>query len=207
MSLVDDARELSSGTVKEELYANYANACKALANQARKESVTTGLLQRNPAAAKTYEAEVSSLNAKLNEALKNKPRERKANIMAYSVVRAKLQDNPNMESKDLRKERNKAIEAARAVNGANGKRYRFTITDKEWEAIQAGAISDHKLTEILNSADQDRIRELSFPKMDTKNLSTAQVNKIKAMSANFTQAEIADALGISTSTVSKYMHS
>lgn len=207
MSLVDDARELSSGTVKEELYANYANACKALANQARKESVTTGLLQRNPAAAKTYEAEVSSLNAKLNEALKNKPRERKANIMAYSVVRAKLQDNPNMESKDLRKERNKAIEAARAVNGANGKRYRFTITDKEWEAIQAGAISDHKLTEILNSADQDRIRELSFPKMDAKNLSTAQVNKIKAMSANFTQAEIADALGISTSTVSKYMHS
>ena len=206
MELTDDARTLSRGTAKEELYAKYANSCKALANEARKESVTTGRLERNPEAAKVYAAEVASLNAKLNESLKNKPRERKANIMAYSIVRAKLQDNPKMEGKDLRKERNKAIETSRSEVGANGKKYRFNITDKEWEAIQAGAVSDSKLEQILGAANQDRVRELSYPKQSTTKLSSAQANKIKAMSANYTQAEIAELLGISTSTVSKYIH-
>lgn len=207
MSLVDDARLLSSGTPKEELYANYANSCKALANQARKEAYSTPLLERNPSAAKTYEAEVASLNAKLNEAKKNKPRERKANIMAYSIVRAQLQDNPDMESKDIKKANTKAIEKARVASGAQGKKYRFNITDREWEAIQAGAISDHKLSELLNAADQDRVKELAYPKKDPRNLSQVQMNKIKLMSTNFTQAEIAEQLGVSVSTVSKYLHS
>lgn len=205
MSLVDDARELSTGTRVENVYASYANACKDLANKARIESTQVGLLKKNPSAAKTYAEEVASLNAKYNEALKNKPRERKANVMAYSIVRAKYQDNPQMTNKEAKKEKQKAIEYSRNAVGARGKKYRFYITDKEWEAIQAGAISDHKLSELLNAADQDRIKELAYPKQNTRALSTAQINKIKAMSATHTQSEIADALGISVSTVSNAM--
>jgi len=205
MSLVDDARELSTGTRVENVYASYANACKDLANKARIESTQVGLLKKNPSAAKTYAEEVASLNAKYNEALKNKPRERKANVMAYSIVRAKYQDNPQMTNKEAKKEKQKAIEYSRNAVGARGKKYRFYITDKEWEAIQAGAISDHKLSELLNAADQDRIKELAYPKQNARTLSTAQINKIKAMSATHTQSEIADALGISVSTVSNAM--
>lgn len=205
MSLVDDARELSTGTRVENVYASYANACKDLANKARIESTQVGLLKKNPSAAKTYAEEVASLNAKYNEALKNKPRERKANVMAYSIVRAKYQDNPQMTNKEAKKEKQKAIEYSRNAVGARGKKYRFYITDKEWEAIQAGAISDHKLSELLNAADQDRIKELAYPKQNARALSTAQINKIKAMSATHTQSEIADALGISVSTVSNAM--
>ena len=205
MSLVDDARELSTGTRVENVYASYANACKDLANKARIESTKVGLLKKNPSAAKTYAEEVASLNAKYNESLKNKPRERKANVMAYSIVRAKYQDNPQMSSKEARKEKQKAIEYSRNAVGARGKKYRFYITDKEWEAIQAGAISDHKLSELLNAADQERVSQLVYPKRDPKVLTNTQINKIKAMSATHTQAEIADALGISVSTVSNAM--
>ena len=206
MSLVDDAMQLSTGTRVENVYANYANACKDLANKARIESTNVGLLKKNSAAAKTYATEVASLNAKYNEALKNKPRERKANVMAYSIIRAKYQDNPQMTNKEAKKEKQKAIEYSRNAVGARGKKYRFYITDKEWEAIQAGAISDNKLFQLLNAADPERVAELAYPKQNTRTLSTAQKNKIKAMSATHTQAEIAEALGISVSTVNNAIH-
>lgn len=206
MSLTDDARTLSTGTRVENIYANYANTCKDLANQARIESTKVGLLKRNPSAVKTYAAEVASLNDKYKEALKNKPRERKANAMAYSIVRAKYQDNPKMTSKEMKKEKQKAIEYSRDKVGARGKKYRFYITDKEWEAIQAGAISDHRLMELLNSADQERVKELTYPKASQRGLSSAQMNKIKAMSGTYTQAEIADIMGLSISTVNNAIH-
>lgn len=207
MSLTDDARTLSTGTRVENIYANYANTCKDLANKARISSTEVGLLKRNPSAVKTYSKEVASLNEKYKEALKNKPRERNANAMAYSIVRAKYQDNPKMTSKEMKKEKQKAIEYARDKVGARGKKYRFYITDKEWEAIQAGAVSDHRLMELLNSADQERVKELTYPKVNQRALSTAQTNKIKAMSGTYTQAEIADILGLSLSTVNNVIHS
>jgi hypothetical protein len=126
--------------------------------------------------------------------------------MAYSIVRAKYQDNPKMTSKEMKKEKQKAIEYSRDKVGARGKKYRFYITDKEWEAIQAGAISDHRLMELLNSADQERVKELTYPKATQRGLSSAQMNKIKAMSGTYTQAEIADIMGLSISTVNNAIH-
>lgn len=201
----DDVRTLSSGTPQENAYADYANKMKSLANEARKAYRSTGNLKRSSAAAETYQQEVDSLNAKLNVAAKNAPRERQANAIANSVVKAKTQANPDMTKDEIKKASNIALNDARISVGASGKETKIKITDKEWEAIQAGAISDNKLTQILRYSDVDELRQRATPRSTTQ-LSTAKINKAKAMSASgFTLAEIAESLGVSTSSVSKYL--
>lgn len=204
MSTIDDAYKLSSGTSQEDAYADYANKMKALANQARKEYKTTGKIAYSSTAKATYQEEVKSLDSKLNVAAKNAPKERRAQAIANSVVKAKMQSNPDMDKKEIKKAKQIAINNARATVGASGKDSRITITDREWEAIQAGAISDSKLSQILRYTDKDTVRQRATPRTTTQ-LSTAKVNKIKAMKASgHTNAEIAEALGVSTSTISKY---
>ena len=209
LSTVDDVRSISSGTPQENAYADYANKMKALANQARKDYVATGRLEYSSSAAKTYKDEVQSLNDRLAIAQMNAPRERQAQAIANSVVKAKVQANPDLKDKSNKKELNKIQQAAlydaRVSVGASGKGTRINISDKEWEAIQAGAISDSKLSSILRYSDPDRVRELAMPKTTTQ-LSTAKQNKIATMNASgYSISEIAEALGVSTSTVSNYI--
>lgn len=209
LNYVDDAHTLSTGTPQEELYADYINKMKALSNTARKEALATGRLQRSASAAKTYEDEVRTLDSKLNIAKLNAPRERQAQVIANSVIKAKIQDNPDLgkreNKKELKKVSQRAIVDARIKVGATGKETRITITDREWEAIQAGAISDSKLTEILRYTKDDEVVKRATPKAYAT-LSNAQINKIKAMSASgYTIAEIAERMGKSTSTISKYL--
>lgn len=210
INTVDDVRTLSSGTPQENAYADYANKMKALANEARKAYVATGRLQYSSSAAKTYKEEARSLDDKLRDAQRNAPRERQAQAIANSVVKAKVQDNPDLGKKENKKELNKVKQAAlydaRAAVGASGKDTRINVTDKEWEAIQAGAISDTKLSNILRYSDPDVIRERAMPRTTTQ-LSTAKQNKIATMNASgYTIAQIAEQLGVSTSTVSKYLN-
>lgn len=203
MAEAKDARTLSSGTPQEEAYASYANKMKSLANQARKEMVSTGKISYSASAKAAYQNEVDSLNAKLNVALKNAPRERQAQIIANATVTAKKQANPDMTNAEIKKANQQALTAARKQVGAERKP--VVITDREWEAIQAGAISESKLTQILNNADIDSLRQRATPRATTT-LSTAKQNKIASMSASgYSTSEIAEALGISTSTVSKYL--
>lgn len=207
ISLVDDVRILSSGTSQENAYADYANRMKALANQARKSYLSTGNLKYDSNAATTYKKEADHLKAQLNTAAKNAPRERQALAIANSRIKAKIQDNPGLEKdkKELKKVRQIEMENARAEVGAGSKKNQIKITDREWEAIQAGAISDSMLTQILKYTDTDRLRELATPK--ATQMSAAKISKAKAYAASgFTIAEIAEALGVSSSTVSKYLN-
>lgn len=205
LNYTDDLHSLSSGTSQEEAYADYGNKMKALANQARKEYISTGNLKYDKNAKLTYKKEVDALNSKLDEALKNAPKERRAIAIANSVVKAKIQDNPDMTKEEIKKAKHLAMNNARASVGASGKDKNFEITDREWEAIQAGAITENTLNKILRYADQDNLRQRATPR-STTTLSTAQVNKIKSMkNSGYTNAEIADALGKSTSTISKYL--
>ena len=201
----DDVRRLSSGTAQENAYADYANKMKALASEARKAYLNTGNLKRNPSAAITYAEEVTVLEAKLRLAELNAPKERRAQAIANAEVKAKKQSNPDMTKEEIRKAGQIAITKARITVGASGKDVRIDITDRQWEAIQAGAISDNKLTKILRYADADKLRERATPRSSTQ-LSTTKVNKINAMTASgYTISEIADALGCSSSTVTKYL--
>ena len=197
-TLVSDA-----DTPMERAYASYANKMKALANQARLEILASGKIEYSASAKETYQQEVRSLDAKLNVALKNAPRERQAQTMANAIVAAKKQDNPGMTKGEIKKASQQALTQSRAAVGA--KRETIQITDKEWEAIQAGAISETKLTQIINNTDIDVLRQRATPRATTT-LSTTKVNKIASMKASgYSTEEIADALGVSTSTVSKYL--
>ena len=213
MAETDDARTLVSASQHpmELIYADYANSMKSLANQARKEMISTGNLERNPAATKTYQAEVDSLMARLNEAEKNSVRERQAIRLANAEVKAKQQAaeeaGKEMEKGDVRKASQKAMTKYREEVGAVSRRDRnIKITDREWEAIQAGAISENKLKRILANADIDELRQRATPR-DSRAISVGQANRIKSMSAsgNYTIAEIAKQLGLSPTTVKKYL--
>lgn len=205
MAETKDAYSLVSdgNTPQERAYADYANYMKSLANKARKEMLNTGEIKYNASAKATYQKEVDSLNAKLNVALKNGPREKQAQIIANAEINAKKKANPDMTKGELKKEKQRSLTNARLKVGAERKP--IDITDKEWEAIQAGAISPSKLNQMLNHTDIDKVRERATPRTKTS-LSSAKISKISAMKASgYTTAEIAKALGVSTSTVTKYL--
>ena len=208
MAETDDAYTLVSPArhPMELLYADYANSMKALANQARMEMVTTGRMPTSKTARQTYKVEVDSLMSKLNTAELNATRERAAQRMANMEVNAKKQANPDMKPGDIKKAGQQAITAKRLeVGSVSRKKREIDITDREWEAIQAGAISENKLKSILNNTNIDKLRERAMPKNRTT-LTQAKINRIKAMSAsNFTLAQIAEMMGIPTSTVSNVL--
>lgn len=193
----------NANNVKEKAYADYANKMKALANRARKEMLATPRLKYSKQAESTYSNEVASLNAKLALAEKNAPKERLAQAIANTNVQAKLEFDKDITKSEEKKIRQQAITIARAQVGAQ--RHPIDITPREWEAIQAGAISDTKLTKMLNNSNIDKIREYATPRT-SKQLSPAKVSKMSAMrSSGYTTDEIASALGVSASTVIKYI--
>ncbi len=198
----DDAHTLVSphgGTKIEKLYADHSNRMKALANQARRIAVNTEGIKREPSAARAFDDQVKTLTAKLRVAEENAPRERQAQVLASTIVSAKRQAAPDMDSTQLKRIKAQALDEARRRTGA--KKELIDITDDEWSAIQAGAISNTRLKKILDNAKPDRVRELATPR--TKLLmSSAKTARAKQMIASgYTQAEIADALGVSLTTL------
>lgn len=204
ISETKDARTLSSGTIQENLYADFSNKLKAMANQARKEAANMKGIQRNPEAAKTYAAEVASLKEKYNNMVANKPKERKAMLIANANIKAKIQEqglNPTIDKKEIKKISSVEMQRARDSVGASGRKSKVTFTDKEWEAVQAGAISDNMLTKFLNSSDSDEIVKRAMPKTATV-MSSAKMSKAKAMlRSGYTYKDIAQACGVPESTV------
>ena len=208
MAEADDAYDLVSEDrwPMELLYADYANSMKALANQARLEVASTGKIAYNKQARAEYADEVKSLNEKLDTALRNAPKMRAAQRIANTTVAQKLADDPDMKTSDLKKTKQQALTAARSEVGAISRKERnVVITDREWEAIQKGAVHEITLKKILANADPDTLRQRAMPK-ESSTLSTAKVNKIKAMNmSNYSLEEIAQACGCSVSTVTKYL--
>ena len=208
MAETDDARTLISkrGTAMEHVYASYANEMKANANRARKEMLAIDIPKKSSSAAATYSAEVASLNRKINDSVQYQPYERKAQIMANYVVRVKRQDNPSMTNDEAKKARAQALTEQRA-RYAGGSKPTIDISPNEWEAIQANALSPTKLKTVLRYANQDQVKQLATPRK-ANGLSTAQLNIAKSMSnKGYTQAEIANRLGVSASTVSRALSS
>ena len=207
MNLVEDAYELSSGTEAENLYADYANKLKNLATESRKELRSIPSLKYSPSAKETYSEEVKSLNSKLEVAKSNKPLERRAQVIADITIKSQLADNPSLalDDDELKKLRTQALAGARTRVGASKSDTAVKITEKEWEAIQAGAISSTKLIDILANTNMDRVKELATPR-DSKELSATQQNRIRSLSEQgYSLAEIASSIGVSTSTISKYL--
>jgi len=202
LALTRDARTLMSsrvGTQVERLYADHSNRLKALANKARLISVKTPAPKQSPSAKKTYKAEVDSLNAKLSIAKSNLPLERQANLIADANVKLRLQHNPQMDEETKKKIAYQSLVQARIRTGADKKR--IEVTQDEWDAIQAGAISHSKLNEILYNANMETVHKLATPKSATL-MTTAKTDRARQMLASgYTRADVAAQLGVSLSTL------
>jgi hypothetical protein len=211
MAEAEDAYTLTSGgskqnpgTTMEGLYANYANQMKGLANSARKEYLATPNLKYDPAAKKKYSEEVDSLNRKLLISQKNAPKERQAQLLANAIVADKKEAEPNMDADHLKKVKGAALVTARDRVGA--KKQKIEITPKEWEAIQAGAITDSKLKLILDNTDLDTVKGYATPRGTDHKLTSTNKALIKSMdNSGYTLSEIADRMGVSTSTISEVL--
>ena len=208
MAETDDPYTLISdaNTPMERAYAEYASKMKALANKARKEMMTAGKINYSSTANQIYKKEVASLLSKLNLSRLNAPKEREAQRRANAEVLAKIRSNPNMKPGDIKKLRQQALTKYRLQVGSISRRKRnIDITDNEWNAIQSGAVSESILKKILDNTDVDKLRQRATPK-NTSTLSSAKINRIKSLSnSNYTVGEIAKILGVSPSTVSKYL--
>lgn len=208
MAFAKDAYTLTSGGSRENygypierVYAEYANTMKAMANEARKLWLGTKEYKKDPAAAERYSAEVESLERKLNVALAYSPKERQAVMMANRTMAIRRHDNPDMDKEHLKKYSRQAMASARAKLGVDRKKTRIDITEREWEAIQAKAISPTKLRKIIDNADPDKFKELATPRA-TKTISPAMISLAKAMAASgYTNKDISDRLGVSTTSV------
>ena len=127
-----------------------------------------------------------------------------------SIISTYKKDHPGMTKEEekefkklLKKTKNQVLMDCRRKVGS--KRQPVDITQREWEAIQAGAISENVLTQILNNTDVDKVKELATPRAKTTP-SEAKINRIAALKrSGYTIDEISKAVGLSTSTVVKYM--
>ena len=203
MAETSDANTLSSGYLIETVYSEHANKLKALANKARAESRSTDYIPYSKEAHVKYKDQVDSLNSKLNIALKNRPLERKAQLLANAKVKNVYAANPDMDSDDLKKLKGRCLTEARLQTGAS--KQQIKIEPKEWEAIQAGAISTNKLKSIVQNSDLDVLKQLAMPR-EMRGVTPAQESRIKVLeSRGYTLAEIADAVGVSTSTITNVL--
>ena len=200
MDLVDDAYKLSSGTKKEDEYAHYANTLKKMAIQARKNAEKVKEPKQDPVARDKYKEQVESLNNKLNIAKSNAPKEREAQLMGNKIYADKVRDKEL--TKDQKKKlKNQILTGTRKAVGA--KKQYINISDDEWEAVQKYAISKTKLEEILKHSNPDRIRELATPNTNGTVSSATSAKIITLLGNGYTTAQVAEQLGISTSTVGR----
>lgn len=202
MYLYDDARKMSSGTVIEGVYAEYANKMKLLANESRKTIVALPSMKQDPNARKAYAKEVESLNEQIQKSLANKPLERKAQQLANKRIAQLQKENPNMTKEERKKRAGQALTQARQRMGAN--RYKINISPREWEAIQAGALPATKFKILLDRADLNQIKSYATPRNFTPKLSKAELALAKQMLNNgYKTNEVCDHFGVSFTTLNR----
>lgn len=181
------------------IYADHSNRLKALANQARKDAYFTKTNPYNSSANKAYAKEVASLHAALKKAQMMAPVERQAQLVGNAFYKTRLDANPDMPKETRKKIKNQALRIGRERTGA--KKGLIQLTQEEWNAIQAGAISSTMLRSILDTADMDVIKKLATPRQKLL-MTSSKTARAKAMLANgHTQAEVANALGVSLTTL------
>lgn len=190
----------------EKYYANYANRMKALGNEARKEYLATPNPRVNKSAKQTYSEEVDSLTRKLNTALQNAPSERQANALVSSQISKLRKYNPELvnDEKAMKKKRAQLIAEARVRTGAlDRKKRNIEITDREWEAIQANAISNETLKKVFRNTDSKKLKERAMP-ISSYSISSYSISRARSlMKMGYTQEEAAEAVGVSVSTLNR----
>lgn len=203
LALTSDAHTLvrDKADPVERLYAEHANEMKAIANAARLKSLRTPNPKINPKARVVYKDEVDKLTADLRKAQIQKPLDRRADVIAGAVVKQKLTDDPTLRYDSDRKKKveRQAKAAARARLGLE--KPVIEISDRQWDAIQSGAVSASRLRDILGYADPKRVSELALPRSNPVMTSAISARAKAMLAAGNTTADVAAALGIPASTL------
>jgi len=196
---------LTGGNEKEQPYLDYALFLKNEAATARKTAAAleTASIKKDSKAKDMYEEEVESLTKKANSISENQPKERQALILAYGIVQAKVAEAGGQMSKDkLNKIKTQALTQARQL--ASAKSPKIELTTKEWNAIQAGAVSKTTLTKLLSKTTTESI--LRHVGKTSSSLTAAELTRARAfINSGATIAEAAATLGVSPSTLARHL--
>ena len=208
MRETDDARKLMSDPNNpypvEVPYARYANQMKGMANEARKLYKSMSTAKKDPGASKVYADEIKSLTEKASNLTINAPRERQAQLRAANNFYKKKSEREDLDKDAIKKLKSQCLSEARAACNAKG--VKVEITPKEWEAIEHRAISGTVVESLIEKADKSSVMKYALPKADSSKVSSAKQARIRAMArSGETTKDIADELGISPSTVQKYL--
>lgn len=196
---VDDANLLSSGTAAEKLYANYINEVRSLKTTAESINQSTKGAKYQPGMKELYRNEVQSIDSKLHKQYLRAPRERQAQLEANKNYYNALV--PGMSKDDKNKLKAQILAAARQKHNPADPEGKFNITPKEWEAINSGAISHTKVTDILKFGNSEQIKKYATPKAQVE-VKAPSIARAKALIANgYTPAQVAEQLGVSTTTI------
>ena len=188
----------------ERIYADHAADLKELARKARKEARATIDISYDPEMNKKYKTEVQMLNEKLSIARKNAPLERQAQLIANAKWATIRYNNPDMDEEHQSKERARLLDSARKSIGAKKLIIGSAdnpLTQREWDAIQAGAISKTKLKAILDNSDMSVVKQYAIPR--TRNgISPAKLSRAKMMlDRGYSRTDVCNMLEISESTL------
>ena len=209
MAATDDANTLVKGYPMEKAYADYANFCKGLGNEARLESLRIkDKYEVNPSAANAYKKEAASISEKILLAKKHSPLERQALMVARRTIDESLKKNPSIKDDDDDYKKLKTQALAGARNRFGGGREKITLTDKEWEAVDSRAVNKTTLTDLLKYMDSRALKDHVLSSSRSSDISASVAARIRSMAAKndngdrgYTNEEIANIFGISVSTV------
>lgn len=191
-----DPDKYSSGSAVESLYSGYVKNVMKIKNESIKIKDSIPSLPYSKEANKRYANEVKSLDDKLNVALLNAPRERQAQMMTNNLFYSSF--DKDMDKDTVKKLKSRSLAKARVATGA--KKSAIKIDAKEWEAIQAGAISTTKLLDILKNSDMEVVRKLASPR--EPKLNTAKATRAKTyLDKGYTLAQVSEMIGVSISTI------
>ena len=206
VNMVKDANVFlgPNATKTEHHYADYINELKAFKNKVDSEMSGIKMPARDPKAAKIYAEEVLSMKDKVNQVKINRIKERQAQRMAEVSSKAEIarrSEDEVLKKDEISRINQQALNKARSMVGAE--RTPVTITDDEWDAVQSNAVSGTLLKELVSFMDDSQLKSLATPRAN-KQMTDARKSKAKALLANgYTIAQVAEALGVSSSTIGK----
>lgn len=206
VNMVKDANVFlgPNATKTEHHYADYINELKAFKNKVDSEMSGIKMPARDPKAAKIYAEEVLSMKDKVNQVKINRIKERQAQRMAEVSSKAEIarrSEDEVLKKDEISRIKQQALNKARSMVGAE--RTPVTITDDEWDAVQSNAVSGTLLKELVSFMDDSQLKSLATPRAN-KQMTEARKSKAKALLANgYTIAQVAEALGVSSSTIGK----
>lgn len=202
--LTSGGSKKNPGYLPEDIYASHSDALKEMARIARKNARNLPSDKVDIQAKKKYISEVESIKNKLKTKEINSIKEKQATIDATLSIRENIRTKDYPDKKEYTKMASRVLAASRNKYGKE--KYKVSITDKELEAIEAHAITKTDIEKLILSMDDASLEKFQT-RISSRNTRTGltpgqqALIRSKMKTGLYTQQEIADAFGVSISTI------